>query len=161
MKRFALAAAVIAAALWIPSASAFSAEAPANPTGTATWSVDSAEKAEPTGPRADRLNWRERRKLGITASNIRRIVQDLDKADQIDPQDTASASVAVLTVLMDENQAAYAALSPQFDWDKLLEAIERIIELVMRIIGLFSYAPVDLDAHYAHAPPPPAYNLAA
>jgi len=142
----------IAATLYAAPSGTEAADAPA----TATWAPrpDAIAGADPAGPRANRLSWRERRKLGLTVSNVRRIVLDLQKAGQIDPDDTAGTSVAVLNVLLEENQAEFEKLPPQFDWDKLLEAIERIIELVMRIISLFAQStPAQLDVLAVDAAP--------
>jgi len=93
------------------------------------------------GIRAERMSLRERRELGLTVGNVRRIVRDLHKAGEIDSQtDPATVSLMVTDRLMTENATTYSQLSPQFDWDSFLAFVEKIVELVMRIISLFSYS---------------------
>jgi len=95
---------------------------------------DTATQAVKAG-RVDssRMSLRERRALGITVRNIRRVMDD---TPDITP-------VGVLKVLMDENPKEYAAaageygVDPEF-WDNLIVFIERIMELIAMIMAMFS-----------------------
>jgi len=140
--------------------------------GTATWgpsndAADAATEADPSlaaadmrGAKANRLTIKQRRKLGLSVSNVRRVVLEL-RAQGMDTDNRGALSAAVLAQIMEENKAAYAELPPQFDWDAFLEFIERVIELVMKIIGLFSQLlPAD-GPQLSHSPPPVPYLMAA
>jgi len=115
-----------------------------------------AEAVDPAGIRADRMTLRQRRELGLTVANVRRVVKDLEQSGQIEAgTDPATVSLMVAGVLMEENQAVYSGLPPAFDWDKFMEFVERIVELVMKIIGLFSYhAPAGAETLAVAGGPP-------
>lgn len=148
MKRFAIpivcAMIVLVGGLW-----AYSAAAPPRPVGfldaAAARAIDDAV-AEPAtaptrvevtasdGPRA--LNFIERRRYRLTIRKLRPLVQQVLAEGEVDPEDRTAVAAAVLEKHIDANPGAFE--QPQgIDWDSLLEFIERLIPLILRIIDLF------------------------
>lgn len=85
----------------------------------------------------DGPNRRERKAMGLTFSNVRRITAELQKTGEITEEMTrAEVSTIVANRIVSENPNAFQ--DPELDWDALLAWIEAIMELVMRLIALFS-----------------------
>jgi len=86
--------------------------------------------------RLGRLNFVQRRRLGLTIRNILPIVKDMKQAGVID-ENTSPSTVAALVMeeLVQQNAEAYGA--PGIDWDNILDFIERLIPLILQIITLF------------------------
>jgi len=82
------------------------------------------------------LSRRQRRKLGVTFRNIRRVASDLKKAGELS-NDPAIASAQVLRVLTEENPKEFQAEAASIDWDALLDFIERLLELILKFLPLF------------------------
>lgn len=96
------------------------------------------EAVNPKAIKADRMTLRERRALGLTVGNVRRIVLELrEKGTTTD--DPATLSLAVANQLLTENATVYSQLDPAFDWDSFMAFVEKIVELIMKLIGLFSH----------------------
>ena len=84
-----------------------------------------------------RLTWRQYRKLGLTVHDIRRAVEELQTADEFDWTDRRGTAAQVLGKLITDRPEAYGELAADIDWDKLLELIEKIIDLLLKILPLF------------------------
>jgi len=82
------------------------------------------------------LTRRQRRKLGVTFRNVRRIAIDLKKKGELS-DDPAVASAQVLTVLTNENPKAFQEEAAAINWDALLDFIERLLELILKFLPLF------------------------
>jgi len=94
------------------------------------------EDATPAAGR--RLNRQERRRLGITLRNVRRVMADLEAAGELDQGDAAGTAAQVLSRLIDEQPQQYKQLAGDIDWDRVLEFIEKLVELLLKIIPLFT-----------------------
>ncbi len=130
---------------WTPVCSAASADA------------DSAPVVKPEKRRA--LDRKTRRKLGLTIKNIRRATKALYKAGELEDMGRAEIAAAVLDKITGENPKVFA--DPTLDWDALLDFIERLIPIILRLIELFA---VDMQlgpAIVIHAGLPPPIALAA
>jgi len=88
------------------------------------------------GDDAGTLTRRQRRKLGITFRNIRRVASDLKKAGELS-DDKAVAAAQVLQALTQENPKAFQQEAGSIDWDALLDFIERLLELILKFLPLF------------------------
>lgn len=88
-----------------------------------------------------RLKWRQRRAMGLTVKNVRRILKELDANGELEGKDSAVLAVEVLTQLVEEKPQAFQELQAG-DWETFLDAIldflERLIPLIITLIGLFS-----------------------
>jgi hypothetical protein len=78
------------------------------------------------------MNLRERRKAGVTFLNIRRILKNMSEEER--QQSPEILSVVVLNQLVVEKPQGFFE---DLDWDKLLEFIEKLIELILRVLPLF------------------------
>ena len=74
--------------------------------------------------------------MGLTFGNILRIVRDMKTTGQIGAVDPGEAMIAVLVLdrLVGERPEAFR--DAQIDWDALIEFLERLIPLILRIIDL-------------------------
>jgi len=103
------------------------------------------------------LTRRQRRKLGVTFRNVRRIAIDLKKKGALS-DDPAVASAQILDVLTTENPKAFHEEAAAINWDALLDFIERLLELILKFLPLFvdtSQPPIITAA------PPGAFVLVA
>ena len=83
------------------------------------------------------LTIRERREMGLTVRNVSRVLQELDKAGEINEETTTEeAAVMVLSVLLADNPAAFQ--DPAIDWEAILAFLERLIPLILQIIAIFT-----------------------
>ena len=119
--------------------------------------VDSAPVVKPE--RRSGLDRKARRKLGLTFKNIRRATKALYQAGELEDMSRSEIAAAVLDKITSENPKVYA--DPTLDWDALLDFIERLIPIILRLIELFA---VDIQAGPMvafHAGLPPPIALAA
>jgi len=77
------------------------------------------------------LTRRQRRKLGLTFRNIRKVAKELNAAGELSPDRTV-ASAQVLAVLTEENPRAFEEEAAAIDWDSLLDFIERLMSIIMK-----------------------------
>jgi len=111
------------------------ADEPVTPTpAAATWSAPLGDAPVPTVGK--RLTWKERKKLGLTFCNVLRIMKQL-KADKTLSHDSSIASVQVFAQLVTENPKAFESIGPSVDWDLIMEWLERIIELILKLLPIF------------------------
>jgi hypothetical protein len=83
-------------------------------------------------PEARGLTLRQRREIGLTLRNCIRVARGLNRDDELsDDPDIAAGQIAV--ALAGENPQAFVGV----DWDAILEFIEKLIPLIMKIIALF------------------------
>ncbi len=79
---------------------------------------------------------RERRAMGLTLRNVRKTLAEMQKAGELEDKDSATIAVEVLDRLIGDNPAAFQ--NAAIDWDRILEFLERLIPLILKIIALFS-----------------------
>ncbi len=83
----------------------------------------------------DGMSFRQARKLGASIRNIRRILIELQRNDLINREMSASEIAQIVAeTLIKDNPQAFG--DPQLDWDRLMEIIEWIIELLMKFLPL-------------------------
>jgi len=112
------------------------ADKPAVQTTTgAAWAAATADTPTPAPTAGKRLTWKERRALGVTIRNVRRVMKDLKTEGVLSP-DSDIAAIQVLDRLTVENPQAFKAVG-DIDWDRLLEFLERLIELLLKILPIF------------------------
>jgi len=92
-----------------------------------------APAAEPTV--TDGLTIRQRREMGLTVANVRKVLVAKQKAGELDGKSTEELAVEVLNELVAANPKAFS--DPAIDWDKLIAFIEKLIPLILKIIALF------------------------
>lgn len=81
------------------------------------------------------LTIRQRRAMGITVANVRQILAAKQKAGELEGKSTETLAVEVLDELVAANPKAFD--DPGIDWDKLIEFIEKLIPLILKILALF------------------------
>ena len=92
----------------------------------------------------DGLSIRQRRDMGLTIRNIRRVIAKGQESGEITEDMTkAELSVYVANELLQDNPGAFQ--DPNLDWDALLEFIEKLLPLIMSIISMFSDLGIDID----------------
>ena len=84
---------------------------------------------------ADGLTIKQRRGMGLTVANVRKILVEKQAAGELDGKTVEELSVEVLGQLVAENPKAFA--DPKIDWDALIAFLEKLIPLIMKIIALF------------------------
>ncbi len=88
-----------------------------------------------------RLKWRERRAMGLTIKNVRRILKEMDAQGELEGKDSSVLAVEVLTQLVEEKPQAFQELRAG-DWedffDMVLAWLEKLIPLIILLINLFS-----------------------
>lgn len=85
---------------------------------------------------------RERQAMGVTLVNVTRIARDLKSRGEIEGETAGSLAPVVLGVLVDENPETFSPNCKAIDWaaidwDKILEFIERLLELILKFLPLF------------------------
>lgn len=114
-----------------------SSPAPALPL-SARW-VDGPPAAEAKLLRRE-LTAKQRRDLGLSLAAVRDAVRELKRSGAIDDRSSTSEIAAkVLESLEAKDPKAFAA--PGLDLDAILEWLETIVPLIMKIIALFSASP--------------------
>jgi len=105
---------------------------------TARW-VDGPPAAESAKLRRE-LTAKQRNELGLTLAAVRDAVRELRKSGEIDDRtSTSEVAAAVLGKLEAKDPKAFAA--PGLDLDAILEWLEKVIPIIMKIIALFSSTP--------------------
>ena len=83
------------------------------------------------------LNFFERRRYGLTVLKLKPLVEEVLKNGEVDPNDRTAMAAAVLERHIEANPGMFE--KPEaINWDQLLEFIERLLPLILRIIALFS-----------------------
>lgn len=82
------------------------------------------------------MKWRKRRKLGVTIRNLLRVTKELRAAGELEGLDESEIAARVLEEIIQDNPAVFA--DPGFDFDAILEFIEKLLPLILRIIDMFS-----------------------
>ena len=78
-----------------------------------------------------------RRKRGVTFINLIRVAGELEAEGEISKDMTADEiAAAVLERIVAENPKAFEDVEA-VDWDALLAFIERLLPIILQIIGLF------------------------
>ncbi len=115
------------------------------PAGDAVFRVPADTKGELTafalrkGP-----TWKQRRAMGVTFRNIRKILGEMQQAGELEGKDSATLAVEVLDRLVTDNPAEFqsAMQVAGADWpaffDALIALIEKLIPLIIKLISLFS-----------------------
>lgn len=99
------------------------------PAPAAPATVAPAEK--PTSNPGMKLTWRERRKLGVTFSNVRRHMKEMEaEGYNVEELSQSEVGLIILDRLAGENPELFR--EPGLDWDALLDFLERLFELIMR-----------------------------
>jgi len=97
----------------------------------ATGEVTTFKKVKEAAAEDGGLTRRQRKKLGITFRNIRRVAKEL-KANGELSDNTALASAEVLEVLTNENPKGFKDEAAAIDWDALLAFIEKLMAIIMK-----------------------------
>ena len=82
------------------------------------------------------LGIRKRREAGVTVANIRKIVKELKDEGKLEGESNAAIATMVLEEILSENPDLSS--DPSLDWDGLIEFIERLLPLILKVIDLFS-----------------------
>lgn len=75
----------------------------------------------------------ERRKMGLTFRNVRRVLAEMNDAGELDGRDTAVVAALVLEQLSVEKPMAFAGLDEDF-WERLLAFLEAIIPIILKFL---------------------------
>ena len=78
------------------------------------------------------MNRRERRRAGVTYLNILRIVRGMSQEERELPNETLA--LVVSSQLVAEKPEGFFE---DIDWDRLLEFIEKLVELILKLLPLF------------------------
>lgn len=82
------------------------------------------------------LSRRKRRELGLTVFGLARIAARLQKAGELDGLSSVQKSAAILAEFYNSSLESVTA-DVSIDWDAVLEFIERLIELILKLMPLF------------------------
>ena len=86
-----------------------------------------------------RLKWKQRRALGVTVKNVRRILKEMDANGELEGKGSSVLAVEVLTQLVEEKPQAFQEIGER-DWEAILEAViaflEKLIPLIIMFLGL-------------------------
>lgn len=89
------------------------------------------------------LSRKERREVGATLRNVRRILGELQAADPVGFEQSSSEELAldVVGILMAENPQAFQTAMADRDWEEFFEwliaFLEKLIPLIIQIITIF------------------------
>ena len=81
------------------------------------------------------LTFRERRELGLTFRNILRVTKQLQENGELEDLTQAEIAAEVMAVIAEENPKSFAEAS--LDWDGILNFIERLLPIILKLIELF------------------------
>jgi len=82
------------------------------------------------------MNFFERRRYGLTISKLTPLVREVLREAKVDPCDNTALAAAVLELHIQNNPGMFD--KPEaINWDTLLEFIERLLPLILKIIALF------------------------
>lgn len=81
------------------------------------------------------MTWRQRRAAGVTIRNLVKTAKALKDAGDLEGLSDSEMSAAILMKLVEGNDAVLN--DPQFDWDGLLQFLERLLPLILQLIAIF------------------------
>lgn len=84
-----------------------------------------------------RLGLLERRKLGLTIGQLRPVVKQMIDEGRLDPENHSAAAAAVMDELASKNPSAWQDPMGAPDWDAILEFLEKLMPLILKLIALF------------------------
>ncbi len=88
--------------------------------------------------------WKQRRAMGVTFGNACKAMAEMQKAGELEDQDSATLAAEILGRLLDKNPAAFQSVMQAAggDWQEFIEwllaLIEKWIPLILKIISLLS-----------------------
>lgn len=82
------------------------------------------------------LSRRERKDLGLTFRDLLSEIRDMKKAGTLEGKTSEEVTAEILTARM-EIPAFKAILGGQIDWDAVFAFIERLVDLIMKLIAAF------------------------
>jgi len=80
------------------------------------------------------LSIKQRREMGLTFRNVRKILAKKHQAGELDGREVPTIALEVMAELVDADPSAF---DREIDWDKLFEFLERLIELIMKLVAIF------------------------
>jgi len=84
-----------------------------------------------------RMNFLERRRLGLTPLGVIAAARRLAKDGQINKSTPKEELLELIAIeIMVQNAAAWAE-APEIDWDAIIQFLERLIPIIAAIIALF------------------------
>ena len=83
-----------------------------------------------------RLRIREARRLGLTVRNIGPIVRKIRDEPDFADKTHAEIAVEVAERLAEQNPDGFR--DPNLDWDAIIEFIEKLLPLILKLIEIFS-----------------------
>jgi hypothetical protein len=96
-----------------------------------------------------RMSFRERRKLGFTFVNVRRVVKEMDAAGELDRDDPDGIAAQVMARLIAEKPAEFQKVAAERDWaeffDALLAFIEKILPIIMQFFSFVDAGWLDVS----------------
>jgi hypothetical protein len=115
---------------------------PTAPAAPVKW-APKEEASAPTAKVAARreLTLRQRREMGLTLSNLAEIAKELKAEGEIDKDTPHAEGAALIASRLESKSPKSFAGSSAFDWQAILDLIERLMPFIMRLIDLFSFAP--------------------
>jgi len=84
-----------------------------------------------------RISIRERRQLGLTFRNVRRVVKEMDAAGELDRDNPDGIAVQVLERLIQEKPAEFQKVTADRDWASFFDAFLAFLEKILPIIMQF------------------------
>lgn len=88
------------------------------------------------------LSRRQRREMGITWRGVSQAVRELRKSADWDadaPRKEIAANVALVLMDHDDYAAAWGDNPAELDWALIIEWIEKILPLILKLISLFAF----------------------
>lgn len=83
------------------------------------------------------LSLLQARKLGITLQSVRKEVEELKAAGEIDSSMSRAEIAALVTDrLSNKNQAAFKAAGASLDWEAILNFIEKLLPIILKLLGI-------------------------
>lgn len=78
---------------------------------------------------------RQRRAMGLTFKNVMGLLKEMNADGDLEDKTMPELAVEVLHNLVDGQPAAFK--DPEIDWDSLLAFLEKLIPLIVKILGWF------------------------
>jgi len=79
---------------------------------------------------------RQRRAMGLTFRNVRKLLEEMQADGDLGEKTNAELAVEVLSNAVNTRPAVFRDAA--IYWDKLLAFLEKLISLILKIIGLFA-----------------------
>lgn len=98
-------------------------------------SVDPAPSPSPPPAARRPLTLREARSLGVTVAAVRQAVEDLRKSGDLDASTSRPEMAALVADRLTEKNAQAFRAAAGLDWDALLAFIEKLLPLILRLLG--------------------------